>query len=171
MAQCKHVLRDSLIIIIENSSCAGGVGLMPLWVRPAAASRASDTARQARFRKAVCAGGPHAPACPQQRARTYAFHRQPRSTGVWARTGLGAGGAERSTAQELGAPRHAETQVSAVCAQTAGHQAGPPAGPRSRVEGGEGYFRGSSRGVGTPCPGASWGERRVPGSERGPRRF
>ncbi|XP_074170584.1 uncharacterized protein LOC141567473 isoform X2 [Rhinolophus sinicus] len=46
---------------------------MPLWVRPAASSGASDTARQARFRKTVCVGGPHAPGCPQQRARKRAF--------------------------------------------------------------------------------------------------
>ncbi|XP_032985405.1 uncharacterized protein LOC117035573 isoform X2 [Rhinolophus ferrumequinum] len=46
---------------------------MPLWVRPAASLGASDTARQARFRKTVCVGGPHAPGCPQQRARKHAF--------------------------------------------------------------------------------------------------
>lgn len=83
---------------------------MPLWVRPAASSGASDTARQARFRKTVCVGGPHAPGCPQQRARKRAFPAN-LSTEVWARTGLGAGGAEHRTAQEPGATRHAGTQL------------------------------------------------------------
>lgn len=37
---------------------------MPLWARPAAATGASDTARQARFRKAACAGGERGPGRP-----------------------------------------------------------------------------------------------------------
>lgn len=39
---------------------------MPLWARPTAAAGASDTARQARFRKAVCAGGERRPGRPSR---------------------------------------------------------------------------------------------------------
>lgn len=61
---------------------------MPLWARPTAAAGASDTALQARFRKAVCAGGERGPGRPS-RARLpaaggshAAFPRHPPGAGV-----------------------------------------------------------------------------------------
>ena len=66
---------------------------MPLWARPAAAAGASDIARQARFRKAVCAGGEHGPGrpwrpgLPAAGGSHAALPRQPPGAGVRARTG------------------------------------------------------------------------------------
>lgn len=100
-------------------------------------------------------GGPRAPGCPQRGARTQPYPANLPALGCGLGRGRGDGGAERRMAQEPGATPHAGTQVSAVRSQTS-------------EEGGEGCFRGSSRGARTPCRGASCGERRVPGSECGP---
>lgn len=91
---------------------------MPLWVRPAAAAGASDTARQARFREAVCAGGPPAPGCPQQTARKHASSRRRRSRGVWTRTGLG--GRWRRAQGGAGAGRGAARRDPGECCWGAG---------------------------------------------------
>lgn len=131
---------------------------MPLWARPAAAAGAFDTARQARFRKAVCAAGAGLRAAlARQAARSRGSHasplRHPPGAGVRARRG-GGGGAERKTAQEPGATSHAGSQW-------------PFAPQVTSEEGGEGYFRGSSEEPGTPCPRRKRGERRVLGSKCG----
>lgn len=92
---------------------------MPLWARPAAAAGASDTARPARFRKAVCAGGERGPGWPSRAwlpaagASTHAFPRQPRSAGVRARTGEG--GQWRRAQDGAGAGRNAVRRDPGEC--------------------------------------------------------
>lgn len=101
---------------------------MPLWVRPAAAAgpltlRARPgSGKQSARAGSTGPGGPLAPGCPQQGARTHAF---PGGAGVRPRAAGEDSGAERGTAQELGATQQAGTQVSAVRALTAGHRAQP----------------------------------------------
>lgn len=93
---------------------------------------ASDTARPARFRRAVCAGkerglrqprGTRLPAAGASHALPSPL--QPPSTRVWARTGAEGRWPQYSSAQEPGATRHTGTQVSGAGAQTVGHQARP----------------------------------------------
>ncbi|XP_032710494.1 collagen alpha-1(I) chain-like [Lontra canadensis] len=106
---------------------------MPLWVRPAAAAgpltlRARPgSGKQSARAGSTGPGGPLAPGCPQQGARTHAF---PGSAGARARAGWEDSGAERGTAQELGAARQAGTQEAGGGSGSA--EAGTTAVPASR---------------------------------------
>lgn len=133
-AQRKHVLGDSLIIITANSACAGGVGLMPQWARPAAAGpltlrrarpgsgKQTACGRRARPRAARRAWLPARGARTQLRSVRLAA--PPCKSGqCWREKALRSAG-------HAGAPRLAQNQVSAVVLQTAGR---PSASLSARV--------------------------------------
>lgn len=105
---------------------------MPLWARPAAAAGAPDTARQARFRKAVCVGRERGPGLPWRAwlPLTGASHARPPPRTSWpCGAGLARGGGPwRGVRDGVGARRSATRRDPGECCSRP--DCGAPGRPR-----------------------------------------
>lgn len=117
-------------------------------------------------------GGPPAPGRPQQGACTHSFPRQPGSTGVCAATGVE--GRWRRVQDGAGAGRNGAHRDPGECCLRADCGAPGSASPARTVGRGRearGVFAGPREEPRRRALARAGGERRVPGSESGPRRF